>query len=412
MTGTRRHVVVVIGTRPEAVKLLPVIEACERRPELRVTFLATAQHRHMLDQVTAVWGRRPDVDLDVMRPGQDLTDVTTAVLAGMRNSLARLEPDVVVLQGDTTTTFAGALACYYARIPVAHVEAGLRTWNKYAPFPEELNRRLTTGLSDLHFAPTARSRDNLLAEGVDRASVFVTGNTVIDALFHIRDTLAQDSALRATLDARYGQLDSRRRLVLVTAHRRESFGRGFEEICHGIRDVVERCDADVVYPVHLNPSVREPVQRILHDQRIRSRVHLLEPIPYLDFVYLLNRCDLVLTDSGGVQEEAPAMGKPVLVMRDVTERPEAVEAGAAILVGADRHRIAEGVTRLLSSAGEYAAMARARFVFGDGRASLRIADVLATTPLLARLAAPVPGAMPADAPPHPLAATDRSRAGT
>lgn len=407
MTGRARHVVVVAGTRPEAVKLLPVIDACEQIPELRVTFLATAQHRDMLDQVTAVWGRRPDIDLNLMKPAQDLTDVTIAVLSAMRTTFARAEPDVVVLQGDTSTTFGAALACYYARIPVAHVEAGLRTWNKYAPFPEELNRRLTTGLSDLHFAPTERSRDNLLAEGVDPARVIITGNTVIDALFHIRGRLSNDAALRASLDHRYRQLASDRRLVLVTAHRRESFGRGFEEICHGIRAVVEQCDADVVYPVHLNPAVREPVDRILRDPAVRSRVHLLEPIPYLDFVYLLDRCDVVLTDSGGVQEEAPALGKPVLVMRDVTERPEAVEAGAAVLVGADRQRIMESVARLLSSPDEYAAMARPRFVFGDGRAARRIAEALATSPFLAPAAEPAPRAKLAQALPSPLAGADR-----
>lgn len=380
MSDTTRHVVVVIGTRPEAVKLLPVIDACEQLPDLRVTFLATAQHRDMLDQVTSVWGRQPDVDLNLMQPGQDLTDITTAVLGGMRRALDDLRPDIVVLQGDTTTTFAGALACYYARIPVAHVEAGLRTGDKYSPFPEEINRQLTTSLSDLHFAPTSAARDNLLREGVNPSTIIVTGNTVIDALLHIRDRIKKDATLGRTLDERYRSCRTGRRMVLVTAHRRESFGRGFEEICHGIRDIAEQCsDADVVYPVHLNPAVRDAVQRILRDPAL-GRVHLLEPIPYVDFVYLLDRCDVVLTDSGGVQEEAPALGKPVVVMRDVTERPEAVDAGAAILVGADRHRIAESVIRLLVDDAARAAMARPRFIFGDGHAADRIAECIAAGP--------------------------------
>lgn len=379
-----RHVVVVVGTRPEALKLLPLIDACEANPALRVSFLATAQHRDMLDQVTRVWGRYPDMDLDLMQPGQDLTSVTTAVLLAMRGAIEELKPDVVVLQGDTTTTFTGALACYYAKVPVAHVEAGLRTWNKYAPFPEEVNRRLTTGLADLHFAPTAVSQANLLAEGVDPSVVFVTGNTVIDALIHIHNRTRSDPALRETLEDRYRFLSPDRKLVLVTAHRRESFGSGFEEICHGIRAIVEQNqDVEIVYPVHLNPSVREPVNRILREHPDRSRVHLLEPLPYVDFVYLLSRCHIVLTDSGGVQEEAPALGKPVLIMRDVTERPEVVEAGGAVLVGADRNRIATEVRCLLSVPERYREMAQPRFVFGDGHAAERIAQILAESPLIA-----------------------------
>jgi UDP-N-acetylglucosamine 2-epimerase (non-hydrolysing) len=378
----RRHVAVVIGTRPEAIKLLPVIRACRERDDLRVTFIATAQHRDMLDQVTSAWGVSPDVDLDVMQPKQDLTDVTTNILRGMRSTLVSLAPDVVVLQGDTTTTFAGALASFYAKIPVAHVEAGLRTGQKYAPFPEEINRRATTTLTDLHFAPTERSRQNLLAEGVADSTISVTGNTGVDALLYMRDRLRGDTSLADTFAQKFAFLRPGRRLVLVTAHRRESFGPGFEEICTGIRETCERWpDVDVVYPVHLNPSVREPVDRILRTGNASQRVHLLEPLSYPEFVYLLDRCDLVLTDSGGVQEEAPAIGKPVLVMRDVTERPEAVDAGAAILVGARRQQIVEAVSRLLGDGDAYRAMARPRFPFGDGHASARIAQTLATTTL-------------------------------
>jgi UDP-N-acetylglucosamine 2-epimerase (non-hydrolysing) len=378
---SRRRVMVVVGTRPEAVKLLPVVEATRERPSLDVVLVATAQHRDMLDQVFDVWDLRPDLDLDLMRPGQDPTDVTVGVVGAMRQCLEAIKPHIVVLQGDTTTTFAAALASFYARTAVAHVEAGLRTWQKYAPFPEEINRRLTTTLADVHFAPTEGARRNLLAEGVPPDAIHVTGNTVIDALLRTRDRIAADRGLSAELDARFPFLSHKHRLVLVTAHRRESFGAGFEEICLGIRDIVEEWqDVEVVYPVHLNPAVRAPVERLLVEGGASSRIHLLEPLPYLDFVYLLNRSHLVLTDSGGVQEEAPAFGKPVLVMRDVTERPEAIEAGSALLVGASRSRIREESHRLLQDESAYARMAKTAFPFGRGGASARIADVLASWP--------------------------------
>ena len=358
------------------------MQACRSRKDLDVVLVATAQHRDMLDQVLEVWQIRPDVDLDLMRPGQDPTDVTSGVIEAMRGQLRRLEPEIVVLQGDTTTTFATALASFYAKVPVAHVEAGLRTWHKYAPYPEEMNRRLTSILADIHFAPTERARANLLAEGVDPEAVLVTGNTVIDALLQTRDRINGNAQMVALLEARFSFLVSGRRLLLVTAHRRESFGHGFEEICNGIRDIVEQWeDVEVVYPVHLNPSVRAPVDRLLRQGDAARRIHLVEPLPYPDFVYLLSRSHLVLTDSGGLQEEAPALGKPVLVMRDVTERPEAVEAGVARLVGASRKRIQEEVGRLLGDQAAYALMARVTFPFGDGSASNRIAEVLATRPI-------------------------------
>jgi UDP-N-acetylglucosamine 2-epimerase (non-hydrolysing) len=377
----QRHIAVVIGTRPEAVKLLPVIDACERTPGLRTTFVATAQHRDMLDQVTAVWGRKPDVDLNVMQANQDLTDVTSAVLKEMRTTLGQLRPDVLVVQGDTTTTFAAALAAFYAGPLVAHVEAGLRTWNKRAPFPEEINRQLTTSLADIHFAPTEASRENLLRCGICPENILVTGNTGIDALFAVRKRVQTDSGLRADLEKRYSFLHTKRPLLLVTAHRRESFGGGFEEICQGIRSIAHNHpDLDIVYPVHLNPSVREPVNRLLTGNGFGSSLHLLSPVSYLDLVYLLDRAHIVLTDSGGIQEEAPAFGKPVLVMRTVTERPEAVECGSAKLVGADRRAISENVSRLLTDDSAYAAMAKPRFPFGDGTAATKIAEALAKWP--------------------------------
>ena len=377
-----RHIAVVIGTRPEAVKLLPVIDACEATPGLRTTFVATAQHRDMLDQVTAVWGRQPDVDLNVMQANQDLTDVTSAVLKEMRSTLARLRPDIVVVQGDTTTTFAAALAAFYAGALVAHVEAGLRTWNKRAPFPEEINRQLTTSLADIHFAPTAASRENLLRCGICPENIVVTGNTGIDALFAIRKRLQTNPGLKAEVEQRYAFLGPKRRLLLVTAHRRESFGGGFEEICQGIRSIAHsHPDLDIVYPVHLNPSVREPVNRILNSNGTAGSVHLLSPVSYVDLVYLLDRAHIVLTDSGGIQEEAPAFGKPVLVMRSVTERPEAVECGSAKLVGADRQAISENVSRLLTDNIAYAGMAQPRFPFGNGTAAKQIAHSLASWPM-------------------------------
>jgi UDP-N-acetylglucosamine 2-epimerase (non-hydrolysing) len=377
-----KHIVVIVGTRPEALKLLPVIDACERTPGLRTTFLATAQHRDMLDQVVEIWGRKPDVDLNLMQPGQDLTDITTAVLQRMRSALRDLRANVIVVQGDTTTTFAAALAGFYAGVSVAHVEAGLRTWQKRAPFPEEINRQLTTSLADLHFAPTERSRDNLIRCGVDPRRITVTGNTGIDALFTVRKRLQTNATLRANVERRYSFLRPGRRLILITAHRRESFGEGFEEICRGIQTIARRHpDVDLVYPVHMNPAVRAPVYRILSEDSRGGGLHLLEPVSYPDLVYLMDRAHIVLTDSGGIQEEAPAFGKPVLVMRSVTERPEAVESGSAILVGADASAIVGNIERLLNDRQAYEIMAQPRFPFGDGTAAQRIAKILGDWPL-------------------------------
>lgn len=366
----QKRIGVVFGTRPEAIKLAPVVKALRQTGTFEVRVCVTAQHRQMLDQVLALFAIAPDVDLDLMQPGQDLTDLTARVLVGMRGVLQDWRPDLLLVQGDTTTTLAASLAAHYEKIAVGHVEAGLRTGNLYAPWPEEMNRRLTTVLAALHFPPTPWARDNLLREGVAAEVVQVTGNTVIDALLEVVARLASDGALRTGLERQFGFLNPVRRLVLVTGHRRESFGPGFEQICQALRALGEREDIEIVYPVHLNPNVQEPVRRILG---ACANVHLIEPLDYLPFVYLMSRAYLIVTDSGGIQEEAPSLGKPVLVMRDTTERPEAVEAGTAKLVGTDRGRIVAEATRLLEDAAAYRAMAQAHNPYGDGKAAERIA---------------------------------------
>lgn len=363
-------VMLVFGTRPEAIKMAPVLHALRARGDLRVGVCVSAQHRQMLDQVLALFDIVPDDDLDLMRPGQDLTGVTCGVLSGMQRILAARRPRMVLVHGDTSTTFSAALAAFYAGIEVGHVEAGLRTGNMRAPWPEEMNRRLTAPLTTLHFAPTPRARANLIMEGMAEASIEVTGNTVIDALLQVRERLRTDAVLDAEMRERFGFLSPSRRMVLVTGHRRENFGDGFEHICMALRELSEREDVEIVYPVHLNPNVQEPVKRILGD---RGRVHLIEPQDYLPFVWLMDRASLLITDSGGIQEEAPSLGKPVLVMRDVTERPEAVEAGTVRLVGTDTARIVAAATALLDDEVAYKAMSRAHNPYGDGHASERIA---------------------------------------
>jgi len=366
-------VLTVFGTRPEAIKMAPVIKTLASDPAFEAKVCVTAQHRQMLDQVLDLFAIRPDFDLNVMKPGQDLSDITSNVLLGMRDVYRQWQPDMVLVHGDTTTTLAASLSAYYARIKVGHVEAGLRTHNKYSPWPEEMNRRFAGAVADVHFAPTKKSCDNLLREGVSADSIHITGNTVIDALIDVVERLRHDATLRARFEARFDFLDSSKRLVLVTGHRRENFGVGFENICFALRDLAARGDVEVVYPVHLNPNVQEPVRRILSEV---SNVHLIEPLDYLPFVYLMDRSSLLITDSGGVQEEAPSLGKPVLVMRDTTERPEAVEAGTVKLVGTDSAAIVEGANRLLDDPDSYAAMARAHNPYGDGQAAARIREVL------------------------------------
>ncbi|HLU04356.1 MAG TPA: UDP-N-acetylglucosamine 2-epimerase (non-hydrolyzing), partial [Advenella sp.] len=337
------------------------------------------QHRQMLDQVLDLFSIKADYDLNVMRPGQDLYGITSTVLEGMRDVLQNFQPDYVLVHGDTTTTLAASLAAFYARIPVGHVEAGLRTRNIYSPWPEEANRQLTGRLASVHFAPTEQARRNLLDEGVDDSTIRVTGNTVIDALLATQEKASQDRALQEQLHAQYPFLAKNSRIVLITGHRRENFGDGFQNICEAIRALSEKYpDMDFVYPVHLNPNVREPVHRLLN--RL-GNVHLIEPMEYLPFVYLMQRSYLILTDSGGIQEEAPSLGKPVLVMRDNTERPEAVEAGTVRMVGTSVERIIAGVSELADHPESYKRMALAHNPYGDGRAAIRIVEaILASSP--------------------------------
>jgi UDP-N-acetylglucosamine 2-epimerase (non-hydrolysing) len=371
-----KKILFVFGTRPEAIKMAPVIIELQKHPEqFTVQICVTAQHRQMLDQVLELFAIVPDFDLDIMKPGQNLTDVTCNVLQGLIPVLAAARPDMVLVHGDTTTTMAASLAAFYAGIPVAHVEAGLRTGNKRAPFPEEINRRVTGCVADLHFAPTVQARQNLLNEGVADKIIHVTGNTVIDALLTVVEKMQNDAALQLEMAARFSFLDASKRLILVTGHRRENFGEGFENICLALKEITEtHSDVEIVYPVHLNPNVQEPVKRILGQGN--SKVFLIDPLDYLPFVYLMSRAYLIITDSGGVQEEAPSLGKPVLVMRETTERPEAVTAGTVKLVGTDRQKIVREACCLLESDQAYVEMARAMNPYGDGHAAERIAQIL------------------------------------
>lgn len=374
MKQTPKKVLVVFGTRPEAIKMAPVVEALRLTPGVEPIVVVTAQHRQMLDQVLDLFGITPDEDLDVMEPGQTLQGLFSKILMGMCDVIARHAPDLVLVHGDTSTTLASALAAFYNRVPVGHVEAGLRTGDIYAPWPEEGNRCLTAPLTSLHFAPTERARENLRRENIDDARIEVTGNTVIDALLQVTARIEADAALSAELAARFPFLDESKKLVLVTGHRRENFGDGFEQICTALRELAQRGDTQVVYPVHLNPNVQEPVKRLLADH---PAISLIPPQDYLPFVYLMSRAHLLITDSGGVQEEAPSLGKPVLVMRDVTERPEAVEAGTVILVGTDAARIVGEATRLLDDPTAYARFSRIHNPYGNGTAAMQIAKRVA-----------------------------------
>ena len=366
----------VFGTRPEAIKMAPLALQLAADERFDAKVCVTGQHREMLDQVLSLFDLKPDYDLNIMKPGQDLTDVTAGILTGLKPVLAEFKPDIVLVHGDTATTFASSLAAYYQQIPVGHVEAGLRTGNIYSPWPEEGNRKLTGALATLHFAPTETSRQNLLNEGVGEERILVTGNTVIDALLDVVAKLEASQSLQAQFSQQFNFLQADKKLILVTGHRRESFGGGFERICRALVDTAKaHPEVQVVYPVHLNPNVREPVNRLL--QGIEN-VHLIEPLDYLPFVYLMNRAHLILTDSGGIQEEAPSLGKPVLVMRDTTERPEAVEAGTVKLVGTDSEMIVKHLNLLLSDESAYAAMSRAHNPYGDGRACSRIQEGLLT----------------------------------
>lgn len=368
-----KKALVVFGTRPEAIKMAPVVMALKRTFGGDVRVCVTAQHRQMLDQVLNLFGIVPDYDLNLMKPGQDLTDITANVLLAMRQVLDDFAPDVVLVHGDTTTTFAASLAAYYKKTPVAHVEAGLRTGNIYSPWPEEMNRKLAGSIAAFHFAPTETSRNNLLRESIAADCIHVTGNTVIDALLDVVKKINNDQALKADLEGRFTFLNSEKRLILITGHRRENFGKGFEGICQALGKLAERNDVELVYPVHLNPNVQEPVRRMLGN---RPNVHLIEPLDYLPFVYLMNSAYMIITDSGGIQEEAPSLGKPVLVIRDTTERPEAVAAGTVKLVGTDPHSIYQHAIALLDSAEAYKEMAFAHNPYGEGTASHKIAEIL------------------------------------
>ena len=367
-------ILTVFGTRPEAIKMAPLVKALEQEADIESSVCVTAQHRQMLDQVLDLFEIKPDVDLNIMKPGQTLSGITTEILGKIETVLAQSKPDLVLVHGDTSTTFATALAAYYHRIPVGHVEAGLRTGNIYSPWPEEANRKLTGSLARLHFAPTQQSRQNLLDEAIAENDVAVTGNTVIDALLWVKEKLENDIELNRSLRDKFDILRADSKLVLITGHRRENFGQGFERICSSIKSLaIKFPEVDFVYPVHLNPQVREPVGRILDKV---SNVHLIEPQDYLPFVYLMTRSYIILTDSGGIQEEAPSLGKPVLVMRDTTERPEAVAAGTVRLVGTDVNKIDEEVSRLLTDETAYMEMSVAHNPYGDGHACARIIDAI------------------------------------
>ena len=369
-----KRLLTVFGTRPEAIKMAPVVHALEGNDAWISRVAVTAQHREMLDQVLELFGITPDYDLNLMAPGQSLTEITSSILFGMKPILEDYRPDLVIVHGDTTTTLAASLAAFYQKIPVAHVEAGLRTHNIYSPWPEEINRKVAGHIAAVHFAPTDLSKQNLIDEGVIGDSIFVTGNTVIDALLEVVDRLEKDVNKSAELDLALG-IDSSRPIVLVTGHRRESFGGGLDRICSALETIAARDDVQIIYPVHLNPKVKDLVESRLG--RL-DRVRLIPPQDYLPFVQLMRRAKVILTDSGGVQEEAPSLGKPVLVMRDNTERPEAVEAGTVKLVGTNEKLIVEETLKLLDNKEAYQTMARAHNPYGDGRAAKRIYDFISS----------------------------------
>ena len=370
-----KKILTVFGTRPEAIKMAPLVKALAEDNRFEAKVCVTAQHREMLDQVLELFEITPEYDLNLMKAGQTLNDVTAGILLNLKPVLQEFKPDVVLVHGDTATTLAAALAAYYEQIPVGHVEAGLRTGNIYSPWPEEGNRRLTGALTKYHFAPTETSKQNLLKENFDEQDISITGNTVIDALLMVKDKITTDVLLNRELSKSFQFLDASKKLILVTGHRRESFGCGFERICEALAIIAKRHpDAQIVYPMHLNPNVREPVNRILANV---SNIYLIEPQQYLPFIYLMERSYIILTDSGGIQEEAPSLGKPVLVMRDTTERPEAVSAGTVKLVGTNIDEIVSTLEQLLTDKDEYKKMSFAHNPYGDGQACLRILNELA-----------------------------------
>ncbi|EGQ7858903.1 UDP-N-acetylglucosamine 2-epimerase (non-hydrolyzing) [Vibrio parahaemolyticus] len=372
---TMKKILTVFGTRPEAIKMAPLVHALSNDPRYESKCCVTAQHREMLDQVLELFEINPDYDLNLMKVGQTLNDVSARIIQELKPVLQDFKPDVVLVHGDTATTFAASLAAYYEQIEVGHVEAGLRTGNIYSPWPEEANRRLTGVLTKYHFAPTETSRDNLLRENFCPEDIYVTGNTVIDALLMVREKIETNTWLKSQLEEQFPFLDENKKLILVTGHRRESFGGGFERICEALAQTAKsNPDVQILYPMHLNPNVREPVNRILGDI---DNVLLIEPQQYLPFIYLMDRANIILTDSGGIQEEAPSLGKPVLVMRDTTERPEAVEAGTVKLVGTNTDKIITALEVLLKDEATYKEMSYAHNPYGDGKACQRILNTLA-----------------------------------
>ncbi|EKK08902.1 UDP-N-acetylglucosamine 2-epimerase [Acinetobacter baumannii Naval-72] len=369
-----KKILIVFGTRPEAIKMAPLVKEFQKDTNnFETKVCVTAQHRQMLDQVLEIFDIKPDYDLNIMKPEQDLYDITSNVLIGMKSVLNDFEPDVVLVHGDTTTTLSASLAAFYAKIKVGHVEAGLRTNDIYSPWPEEGNRQLTGILANYHFAPTQQSEENLLKEGKKQQDIYVTGNTVIDALMYVLQRIENQPTLKEKIKSKISkqyQLDEERKIILVTGHRRENFGQGFINICEGLKELAKNNpDIDIVYPVHLNPNVQKPVNEILSDL---TNVYLIDPLQYEEFIYMMNESYFIITDSGGIQEEAPSLGKPVLVMRDTTERPEAVEAGTVRLVGIDKNTLIKEAQKLIDSKIEYEKMAKAHNPYGDGRACARI----------------------------------------
>ena len=381
-----KKILLVFGTRPEAIKMCPLVKELQKHAsEFETVVCVTGQHREMLDQVLRIFDVEPDFDLNIMKHGQDLYDVTSRVLLGMRDVLKKIQPDVVLVHGDTTTSTAAALAAFYQQIPVGHVEAGLRTHNIYSPWPEEMNRQITSRIATFNFAPTPLSKENLLKENVNESSIIVTGNTVIDALYWVVDKIKSDTRISEELktvlkNAGYDidRLSEGKKLVLITGHRRENFGSGFISMCTAIKDLTQKYpDVDFVYPMHLNPNVRKPIHEVFgEDLSGLGNMFFIEPLEYLSFVYLMEKSNIVLTDSGGIQEEAPGLGKPVLVMRDTTERPEAVTAGTVKLVGTDYNAIVQNVSELLENVYAYEKMSKAVNPYGDGKACQRIVEKL------------------------------------
>lgn len=371
----KKRILTVFGTRPEAIKMAPLVKALAANEAFDSKVCVTAQHREMLDQVLSLFKIIPDYDLNIMSPNQSLSKITSRILEALETVLAEFKPDYILVHGDTATTFAATLAAYYARVPVCHVEAGLRTGDVYSPWPEEGNRKLTGALAKYHFAPTELSKQNLLSENVSADDILVTGNTVIDALLDVQKTIKTDARLAKELAGKFPFLDAKKKMILVTGHRRESFGSGFERICEALRKIsMQHANVQIVYPVHLNPNVQEPVGRLLGDMK---NIHLIDPLDYLPFVYLMEKSYIILTDSGGIQEEAPSLGKPVLVMRDTTERPEAIAAGTVKLVGSNVDLIVNETNELLTNVDAYSKMSRAHNPYGDGKSVARIVDFLA-----------------------------------